>query len=180
MTAGWRGCGREGATGATKPGRRGLYCGAYPRRKKGMAATTSTKPGSLRLVDYANLSVLGFGLAALSTSLGQIILPMRVLDLAPESLKNTYLGILTFVGMATAMLVQPAVGYLSDRTNLSWGRRRPYVAVGGAAGGGADGRGGSGGELRLAGGGGGAGADERQRGAEPVRRDGEGPGAAGA
>ena len=84
----------------------------------------------MRPMHYVNISIFGLGLAALSTSLGQIILPMRVLDLAPESLKNTYLGILTFASMAMAMLVQPIVGYLSDRTTLRWGRRRPYIALG--------------------------------------------------
>ena len=88
-------------------------------------ATPAFKP-----IIYLNLSILGFGLAAITTSLGQIILPMRILDIAPETLKNTYLGVLTFVGMATAMLVQPAMGYLSDRTKLSWGRRKPFIVVG--------------------------------------------------
>ncbi len=90
----------------------------------------STKVPRLGKIEYVNISVLAFGLAALSTSLGQIILPLRVLDVAPEELKNTYLGVLTFIGMGIAMLVQPMVGYLSDRTTLSWGRRRPYIAVG--------------------------------------------------
>ena len=82
------------------------------------------------VVGYVNFSVLAFGIAALSTSLGYIILPLRVLDVAPESLKNTYLGVLTFIGMGGAMLVQPLVGYLSDKTTWEWGRRRPYIAVG--------------------------------------------------
>lgn len=89
-----------------------------------------TRVPRLGKIDYVNISVLAFGLAALSTSLGQIILPLRVLDVAPEGLKNTYLGILTFMGMGMAMLVQPVVGYLSDRTTLSWGRRRPYIFLG--------------------------------------------------
>ncbi len=88
------------------------------------------KTRRLTVVEYVNTSVLAFGLAAMSTSLGQIILPLRVLDLVPETLKNTYLGILTFIGMAAAMAVQPLVGWLSDKTTLSWGRRRPYIAVG--------------------------------------------------
>ncbi|MQF70176.1 MFS transporter [SAR202 cluster bacterium AD-804-J14_MRT_500m] len=92
--------------------------------------TISNSAPTLRPINYVNLSILGFGLAAITTSLGQIILPMRVLDIAPEALKNTYLGILTFVGMATAMLVQPVMGYLSDRTKLSWGRRKPFIIVG--------------------------------------------------
>lgn len=90
----------------------------------------SRMPRTLRPIDYVNISILGFGLASFSTSLGQIILPMRVIDLAPESLKNTYLGLLTFVGMGMAMLVQPLVGYISDRTTLKWGRRRPYILLG--------------------------------------------------
>ncbi len=82
------------------------------------------------VLGYVNFSVLAFGIAAISTSLGYIILPLRVLDVAPESLKNTYLGILTFIGMGGAMLIQPAIGYLSDKTTWGWGRRRPYIALG--------------------------------------------------
>lgn len=81
-------------------------------------------------MEIFNLSVLGFGLAALSTSLAQIILPIRVMDIAPDSMKNTYLGVLTFAGLATAMLAQVAVGFCSDRTTLPWGRRRPYIGLG--------------------------------------------------
>ena len=90
----------------------------------------SKKIPRLKVIDYVNISIFGLGLAALSTSLGQIILPMRVLDIAPESLKNTYLGILTFAGMAMAMMVQPIVGYFSDKTTLSLGKRRPYIILG--------------------------------------------------
>ena len=83
-----------------------------------------------RVVWYVNFSVLAFGIAAISTSLGYIILPLRVLDVADPALKNTYLGLLGAIGMGGAMLIQPAVGYLSDKTKWAWGRRRPYIAVG--------------------------------------------------
>ena len=76
---------------------------------------------------YVNFSVLAFGIAAISTSLGYIILPLRVLDVADDSLKNTYLGLLGAIGMGGAMVIQPLVGYLSDKTTWAWGRRRPYV-----------------------------------------------------
>ena len=82
------------------------------------------------VLGYVNFSVLAFGIAAISTSLGYIILPIRVLDVADESLKNTYLGLLGAIGMGGAMLIQPAVGYLSDKTGWAWGRRRPYIALG--------------------------------------------------
>ena len=86
------------------------------------------------VLGYVNFSVLAFGIAAISTSLGYIILPLRVLDVAPESLKNTYLGILTFIGMGGAMLIQPAIGYLSDKTTWTWGRKRPYKLLNGRSG----------------------------------------------
>ena len=82
------------------------------------------------VLGYVNFSVLAFGIAAISTSLGYIILPLRVLDVADESLKNTYLGLLGAIGMGGAMVIQPAIGYLSDKTTWAWGRRRPYIALG--------------------------------------------------
>ena len=102
----------------------------------------------LGVVGYVHFSVLAFGLAAISTSLGQIILPLRVLDVAPESLKNTYLGILTFIGMGVAMLVQPAVGYLSDKNHVEVGAAAALHCGRGFAGHRADGRCGGGSELR--------------------------------
>ena len=85
---------------------------------------------TLSKIEYLHISILGFGLAALSTSLAQIILPIRILDISPDQLKNTYLGIITFSGMSIAMLTQPIVGYLSDRTSLGLGRRKPYILGG--------------------------------------------------
>lgn len=90
----------------------------------------SNGKGISGVLGYVNFSVLAFGIAAISTSLGYIILPIRVLDVADESLKNTYLGLLGAIGMGGAMLIQPAVGYLSDKTTWAWGRRRPYIALG--------------------------------------------------
>jgi len=45
-------------------------------------------------------------------------------------MKNSYLGYLTFAGLALAMLVQPLVGAASDRSSFSWGRRRPFILAG--------------------------------------------------
>jgi Na+/melibiose symporter-like transporter len=80
--------------------------------------------------DYVKVTILGFGLSALWASMHTIVLPLRLLDFAPESLKNSYLGYLTFAGLALAMLVQPIVGAASDRSGFPWGRRRPYILAG--------------------------------------------------
>lgn len=43
------------------------------------------------------------------------------------------LPVLWIAGPATGVLVQPIVGYLSDRTRSRWGRRRPFVVIGALA-----------------------------------------------
>jgi len=81
-------------------------------------------------VDYIKITIFGFGLAALWSSLHSIVLPLRLLDFVAEPEKNTYLGLLTFIGLILAMAVQPIAGAISDRSSFSWGRRRPYVLLG--------------------------------------------------
>ncbi|MCL4458540.1 MAG: MFS transporter [Chloroflexi bacterium] len=84
----------------------------------------------LAFSDYISISIYWFALAFLWNSLHPIILPIRVLDFAPQALQGTYLGMMTFSGLMLAMLVQPLVGAISDHTTSSWGRRRPYVFLG--------------------------------------------------
>jgi Na+/melibiose symporter-like transporter len=83
--------------------------------------------------DYLKITAFGFALTALWQSLHSIILPQRLLDIVPETHKNTYLGIMTLVGLFLAMIVQPITGSMSDRSRFKWGRRRPYILAGGVA-----------------------------------------------
>jgi Na+/melibiose symporter-like transporter len=85
---------------------------------------------SLGNLDYLKITILGFALTALWSSLQSIVLPLVLLGFVTESLKNTYLGLLTFAGLVLAMITQPIAGALSDRCTLVWGRRRPYVLLG--------------------------------------------------
>ncbi|MFH0847166.1 MAG: MFS transporter [Chloroflexota bacterium] len=84
----------------------------------------------LGFIGYLKLTVMGFALSALWSSLHAIVLPMRLLDLVAETRKNSYLGLLTFSGLVVAMVTQPLVGALSDRTRFTFGRRRPYLLTG--------------------------------------------------
>jgi MFS family permease len=70
------------------------------------------------------------GLSFMWNSLHVIILPAVLLLLVPETLKNTYLGLLTFVGLIVAMVVQPISGSISDSWASRWGRRRPLILLG--------------------------------------------------
>jgi MFS family permease len=63
-------------------------------------------------------------------SLHPIILPAVLLNFVPDARKNTYLGLLTFVGLILAMIVQPLSGALSDNWHSRWGRRRPLIVLG--------------------------------------------------
>jgi Na+/melibiose symporter-like transporter len=59
-----------------------------------------------------------------------IILPLLVQDFTGSAHKSTYLGLITFAGLLTAILVQPIAGAISDRAGFSWGRRKPFILIG--------------------------------------------------
>jgi MFS family permease len=76
------------------------------------------------------ISLLSFGLTFSSNVQDPPLMTAKVRQLAP-SMPNTALGILTFVGLLVAMVVQPIVGVFSDRTRTRLGRRLPFI-LGGA------------------------------------------------
>jgi len=76
------------------------------------------------------LSAFGFGITGLFLAADTMILPMLVLRIAPEELKNTYLGILGFAGLLVTAVAQIVVGGFSDHTHSSLGRRIPYLLAG--------------------------------------------------
>ena len=76
------------------------------------------------------LNAYWVGSSFMWNSLHPIILPAVLLNYAPAALKNTYLGLLTFVGLFIAMLVQPLSGALSDGWASRFGRRRPLIVIG--------------------------------------------------
>ena len=84
----------------------------------------------MRTRDYITMNVYWFGLAFMWNGLHPIVLPALLLRFVPESLKNTYLGGLTFAGLVLAMVIQPLAGGLSDRTRSRWGQRRPWILLG--------------------------------------------------
>src|SRR5512143_1980820 len=74
------------------------------------------------------LNAYWIGLSFKWNALHPIILPAVLLNLVPETQKNTYLGLLTFFGLIIAMIVQPVAGAISDGWRSRWGRRRPLLA----------------------------------------------------
>ena len=76
-----------------------------------------------RLRLLLGISVFWLGLSMLSDGLTTLVLPERLLGVVGEERKGTALGLITFVGLLAAMLVQPVAGALSDRLRGRWGRR---------------------------------------------------------
>ncbi len=59
-----------------------------------------------------------------------VVVPTEVLKFVPDAEKGRYLGLVFFLGAFVAMVVQPVVGAISDRSTFALGRRRPYVLAG--------------------------------------------------
>jgi len=78
-----------------------------------------------------HISVYAFAVSILWNSLHPLLLPLKIEEFAPEALKNTYITALMTFGLILAMIIQPIFGSWSDKTRLAWGRRRPFILVGG-------------------------------------------------
>lgn len=76
------------------------------------------------------ISLLGFALTFSSNIQDPPLMTYKVRQLAPH-LPNTALGVLGFIGLLVAMVVQPVVGVFSDRARTPLGRRLPFI-IGGA------------------------------------------------
>jgi len=76
------------------------------------------------------VGLFGLGLGFTIGILDPFLYTEKVRTLAPPAFKNTVLGLLTILTLLVALVWQPVVGRLSDRTHSPWGRRAPYLAAG--------------------------------------------------
>jgi MFS family permease len=81
-------------------------------------------------LDFALLSIYWVAVGYLWTSLGGLIIPDLVLQLVGKEHKGVALSVLEGIGALMAVVWQPVVGAISDRTQTRWGRRRPFIVVG--------------------------------------------------
>ena len=76
------------------------------------------------------LNAFSFGVTGFILAMDTAVLPVIVLSLAPDHLKNSYLAMLGIGGLLVAAVVQPLIGRLSDKTRSPLGRRVPYIVAG--------------------------------------------------
>ena len=98
--------------------------------KKARSTGAHTNANEFRPIDYVKITIFGFALSALWGSLHTVILQVRLLDFVAEQQKNTYLGLLSGTGLILALVAQPIVGAISDRSSFTRGRRSPYILLG--------------------------------------------------
>jgi MFS family permease len=84
----------------------------------------------LRQTDFIVLSLYWVAIGYLWQSLGTLILPDLVAELVGNSTKGTALSVLEGIGTVMAVVWQPTIGAVSDRTRSRWGRRRPFIFAG--------------------------------------------------
>ena len=93
--------------------------------------STPTAPGQVwGKWALVRLNAYSFGLAGFVLAMDTAVLPILVLEVAPEAAKNTLLGMVGLAGLLAAALVQVPVGWASDRTRSRLGRRLPYLLWG--------------------------------------------------
>ena len=84
----------------------------------------------LRWYDFLFINLFWIGLNIRNISVGSVFQPFLVDKYAPGDWKNTALSIMGNAGLIIAMLVQPVVGLISDRSTSRFGRRRPFILFG--------------------------------------------------
>ncbi len=88
------------------------------------------QPGKIRWFDHISINLFWLGLNIRNNAVNNILMPYMVALLAAPEIRNTALGFMRTAGLIIAMLVQPAMGILSDRSTSRFGRRRPYIFAG--------------------------------------------------
>jgi MFS family permease len=88
---------------------------------------SSRKLGHL---DFVLLSIYWVAIGYLWTSLGGLIIPDLVIQLVGRRHEGTALAVLEGIGSLMAVVWQPVIGAVSDRTRSRWGRRRPFIVIG--------------------------------------------------
>jgi MFS family permease len=90
-------------------------------------AVATASPRRLRNVDFVVLALYWVAIGYLWQSLGTLILPRIVQDMVGSAHKGTALSLLEGIGTVMAVVWQPMMGAVSDRTTSRFGRRRPFI-----------------------------------------------------
>jgi MFS family permease len=85
----------------------------------------------LPLRTLVTLSVYWLGILTIQFGLGTQIVPSMVEDFVGRDSSGAGLAVVNAVAVIASIFVQPTVGVISDYTITRWGRRKPYILIGG-------------------------------------------------
>jgi MFS family permease len=86
---------------------------------------------ALPLRTLVTLSVYWLGILTIQFGLGTQVVPSMVEDMVGSQNTGTGLAVINAVAVIASIFVQPTVGVISDYTITRWGRRKPYIFIGG-------------------------------------------------
>jgi MFS family permease len=86
---------------------------------------------ALPLRMLVTLSVYWLGILTIQYGLGTQVLPSMVEDMVGSRNSGTGLAVINAVAVIASIFVQPTVGVISDYTITRWGRRKPFIFIGG-------------------------------------------------
>jgi Na+/melibiose symporter-like transporter len=84
----------------------------------------------LNYLDFVVLSLYWVAIGYLWNSLTALLLPDLIIQLVGRAHEGLAASFLKSIGTAVAIIWQPIVGGISDRTVTRWGRRRPFIVAG--------------------------------------------------
>lgn len=93
---------------------------------------SEVEPTKLRLSELAQLFCFAYGNGVLISSYFIITLPIEAKRISSEHSAAILGGFILLAGIT--QLICPVVGLVSDRTTHRWGKRRPFILVGGVVG----------------------------------------------
>jgi MFS family permease len=85
----------------------------------------------LPLRTLVTLSVYWLGILTIQFGLGTQVVPSMVEDFVGRDSSGAGLAVVNAVAVIASIFVQPTVGVISDYTITRWGRRKPYILIGG-------------------------------------------------
>jgi len=86
---------------------------------------------ALPMRTLVTLSVYWLGILTIQFGLGTQVVPSMVEDMVGSRNTGTGLAVINAVAVIASIFVQPTVGVISDYTITRWGRRKPFIFIGG-------------------------------------------------
>src|SRR5256886_5975634 len=84
----------------------------------------------LNHLDFVVLSLYWVGIGYIWSSLTGLTVPDMIIQFVGREHEGVAASLLKSIGTVMAIVWQPIVGGISDRTVTPWGRRRPFIAAG--------------------------------------------------